>query len=204
MTSVLFLCRANVCRSPMAAALLSSRLARAGVGCRVSSAATMTPGRTADSATVQIMAARGIDVTGHRSRALTAADLTAADLVLAMSRENLRHAVVLEPRAWSHTFTFKELIRRAQADRPRHVAEPVADWLARISRGRERAQLLGGNDADDVADPAGWPLRAYEDTAELLTGLVDDLVGCCWSGISQSPTTSSPSPAGGWSSWRPE
>jgi protein-tyrosine phosphatase len=203
MTSVLFLCRANVCRSPMAAALLRSRLERAGGGCRVSSAATMTPGHSADPATVQIMAARGIDITGHRSRAVTAADLTTADLVLAMSRENLRHAVVLEPRAWMHTFTFKELIRRAQADRPRHFSEPVADWLARISRGRERSQLLGGNDADDVADPAGQPLRAYEVTAELLTGLVDDLVDCCWGGISQSPTRST-SPAGGWFSWRPE
>lgn len=180
MRSVLFLCRANVCRSPMAAALVSDRLRQWGVPVSISSAATAAPGTRPDAATIKVMAARGIDVSAHRGRQVSASDLLAADLVVAMARENLRHAVVLEPRAWPRTFTFKELVRRAQEHGPRQRTEPAARWLARIAQDRTHSQLLGSDDADDVADPVGGTLAAYELTAGLLTELADDLIAFCW------------------------
>ena len=182
MTSVLFVCRANVCRSPMAAALLRSRLLEAGIRAAVTSAGTMALNKPADPVIVQIMAARGIDLSGHLGTQMTAQDLTGADLVVTMSRDSLRDAVVLEPCVWPHTFTIKELVRAARAHPRRGQLEPVADWLARISSDRERGRLLGSHDCDDVADPTGRPVRAYELTAELLSGLVDELVVCCWGG----------------------
>jgi hypothetical protein len=40
--------------------------------------------------------------------------------------------------------------------------------------------LLGDNDEDDVADPVGGPQRGYTETAAILSGLLDQLVGLCW------------------------
>ena len=87
MMSVLFLCQANLCRSPMAAALLTRRLTEAGISAVVTSAGTSALGTPPDRATVQVMAARRIDIAGHFGRQVTRHDLIAADLVIAMSRE---------------------------------------------------------------------------------------------------------------------
>ena len=43
------------------------------------------------------MAWYGIKIASHRSRVVCPADLARASLVLAMARENLRHAAITEP-----------------------------------------------------------------------------------------------------------
>jgi hypothetical protein len=58
--------------------------------------------------------------------------------------------------------------------------EQVGEWLARVSAGRSRRDLLGSGTAHDVADPIGGPLRGYEVTADLLDQLTGDLVALCW------------------------
>ena len=93
------LCTANVCRSVMAQAMLSARLAGRGVAVPVASAGLLGGGRPPPPEVVSVMAARGIDVAGHRSRVVTADDLAAADLILGLAREHVRHAAVLLPEA---------------------------------------------------------------------------------------------------------
>ena len=68
---MLLLCTANVCRSVMAQAMLSARLAARGVAVPVASAGLLGEGRPPPPEVVSVMAARGIDVTGHRSRIVT-------------------------------------------------------------------------------------------------------------------------------------
>ena len=126
------------------------------------------------------MAAYGLDVSHHRSRLLTAADLATSELVLAMTRAHVRHAVVLDPAAWPRTFTLKELVWHAEQTGPRQPGEPLADWLGRISRGRGRMALLGDSPRDDLADPTGGPLSAYEVTAAQLAQLADRLIELGW------------------------
>ena len=121
------------------------------------------------------MAARGLDVSGHRSRQVTAADLAAADLILGLAREHARHAVVLLPECWPRTFTLRELLRRGLAVGPRMPGEPLRDWLARVSADRDRRELLGIRTADDVPDPNGGPLTGYQATADMLDALTRDL-----------------------------
>jgi protein-tyrosine phosphatase len=180
MTEVLVLCTANVCRSPMAAALLTDRLRERQAGARVRSAGSLTDGQPADPAAIRTLAARRLDISGHRSRLVRAGDLASADLILAMDRSCLRHAVVLAPAVWPRAFTLKELIRRGRAARNRAPAESLRDWLDRMHQGRARADLLGGNPDDDVADPAGGPQRGYDRTAAVLSSLLDELVAICW------------------------
>jgi protein-tyrosine phosphatase len=179
-TSVLVLCTANVCRSVMAAPLLSARLAALGVPVPVSSAGMTGRAAAPPAEAAAAMAGRGHDISDHRSRPAEASDLAAADLVLGMTREHVRHAVVLLPAAWPRTFTLKELVRRGYRAGARLPGEPLAVWLARAGHGRDRRDLLGSSARDDVADPFGGPAWDYEATAALLDQLTGELAGLGW------------------------
>jgi protein-tyrosine phosphatase len=179
MTAILLLCTANVCRSVMAQAMLSARVAGRPAPVSVTSAGLLAGGQPPPAETVAVMAARGFDIAGHVSRRVTAADLVGADLVLGMAREHARHACVLLPECWPRTFTLCELLRRGRAAGARAPGEPLGDWLARAGRDRSRRDLLGGGPGDDVPDPYGGPLAGYQATAALLDRLTSDLVAQC-------------------------
>jgi protein-tyrosine phosphatase len=178
--NVLVLCSANQCRSPMAAALLVLRLGALGTPAAVRSAGLLQEGEPPSPGAISMMASYGLDISGHRSNRVTEADLTWADLVLGMSREHVRHAVVTVPDAWPRSFTLKELVRRGEEVGPAKSREPLTDWLARVHEGRERVALLGDSPVDDVADPMGGPSEAYGDTAALLDQLIGRLARLCW------------------------
>jgi protein-tyrosine phosphatase len=184
---VLVLCTANVCRSPMGAALLARRLDRLGVPVPVRSSGMLGDGVPPDPAAVAVMAGYGIEIAPHRSRVARPADLAQACLVLAMARENLRYAVVTEPAAWPRAFTLKELIRRGERIGPRAPGEPFAAWLDRAHAGRVRTSLLGDSADDDIPDPTGAPVRAYADTAALLDQLMARLAELGWAHAAPSP-----------------
>jgi protein-tyrosine phosphatase len=177
---VLVVCTANVCRSPMAEALLTRRMTELGSDTTVRSAGMLGDGNPPYPEVVSAMAGYGLDVSSHRSRRVTQVDLERADLTLAMARENLRHAVVTAPSVWPQSFTLRELVRRGTAIGPRSRGESLANWLGRAHTGRERAALLGDSPDDDVADPAGGPAPLYAQTAAVLSGLLDRLVDLCW------------------------
>jgi protein-tyrosine phosphatase len=179
-SDIVVLCTANVCRSPMAAALLAWRLSGLGVMVPVRSAGMIGGGDPPFPEVISVMAWYGIEIASHRSSIACAADLAHASLVLAMARDSLRYAVTTEPGAWPRTFTLKEIVRRGERIGPRPPGEPFADWLSRAHAGRERASLLGDSAEDDVADPAGGSLRIYGDTARLLDRLVSRLTELGW------------------------
>ncbi len=164
----------------MAEALLTSRLAGLGSAVTVRSGGMLGEGEPPRPEAIAAMAGYGLDIAAHRSRRVTAEDLEAADLTLAMARENLRYAVVTAPSAWQRAFTLRELVRRGEAVGPRPPGEDLAGWLARAHDGRERTALLGDSADDDVADPTGGPPAGYAETAAILSGLLDNLVGLCW------------------------
>src|SRR6476646_1415768 len=85
---VLFLCTGNICRSPMAEALLRHRLGDQGVDAHVHSAGLRIVGEPASAHGVDVMADRGLDLTAHRSRTMNRELLEDADLVLGMAREH--------------------------------------------------------------------------------------------------------------------
>ena len=160
----------------MAESLLRHRLGELGVDARVASAGLLRPGQPASQHGVDILRGRGLDLTAHRSQAMTRELLGSSDLVLAMAREHVREAVVLDPSLWTRTFTLKELVRRGEASGPRRAGEPLADWLARVGQGRRISDLTGSSPDDDVADPYGGPRPAYERMVAEMDDLIDRVV----------------------------
>jgi protein-tyrosine phosphatase len=160
----------------MAEVLLRHRLGELGVDARVASAGLLRPGQPASQHGVDILRGRGLDLTAHRSQSMTRELLRSADLVLAMAREHVREAVVLDPSLWPRTFTLKELVRRGEASGPRRAGEPLGDWLDRVGQGRRISDLTGSSPDDDVADPYGGPRPAYERMVAEMDALIDRLV----------------------------
>jgi protein-tyrosine phosphatase len=169
-------CSANVCRSPMAAALLAERARHHGVDLQVRSAGMIGGGRRVDPAVLRAMDRRGIDLDAHRSVALAEIDLHGLDLLLTMERDHLREVVVADPDLFRRTFTLKEYVRRSEGAGGRGPGEPWDGWLDRLGTGRDRAELLGDDRADDVLYPAPPTLRAVEATARDLRRLADELL----------------------------
>ena len=180
LTGVLFLCTGNICRSPVAEALLRHRLAKAGVEATVRSAGLLDSGIRASAHGVDVLAGRGIDLSAHRSQTMTADLLTSADLIVAMAREHVREAVVTVPAVFPRTFTLRELVRRGADVGPRLPDQPLDRWLSYLHAGRTTGGLLGRSVVDDVEDPIGQPRPAYERMVGDLEVLIDDMVGLVW------------------------
>ena len=174
---VLVVCTANLCRSPVAAALLTRQLAGAvdveGRSWSVASAGTTAHRAELDPDTVAAAASLGIEIGDHRSRVLSPADVEAADLVLTMTREHLRHVVASVPTAWPKTFTLRELVRRAG---PLAPAASMAAWLAAAGAERRTADLMQASADDDVTDPYRRGLAANEAMVHELSVLTADVV----------------------------
>jgi protein-tyrosine-phosphatase len=175
--SILVVCGANQCRSPLANAILRDRLQTRGVDVEVRSCGTRaSEGAPATHQTRRAAARLGLDIDGHRSTPLTADLATHAGLVVAMERAQVREVVALAPASWSRAFTLKELIRRARMVGPRRADETGRQWIARVHQGRRPADLLGASTADDVADPTNDLSTDHPRLAEELDVLVGALV----------------------------
>lgn len=86
--NLLFLCTGNTCRSPMAEAIALDLLRRDGgfSGTAVTSAGLAAfPGDGATPAAVRVCDAHGLDISGHRSKALTTDLVAASDHIYTMT-----------------------------------------------------------------------------------------------------------------------
>ena len=104
--SFLFVCTGNSCRSPMAEGMFRKYLAEK-VGCQVDgleelgykvlSAGTMgIVGFPPSSEAIKACEARGIDIKGHRSRALHEGLIANSDIIFTMSPKHLEQVVALD------------------------------------------------------------------------------------------------------------
>ncbi|MGH7671374.1 MAG: low molecular weight protein arginine phosphatase [Gemmatimonadales bacterium] len=87
---VLLVCTGNICRSPLAEALLVRTLRERGLeGVTVTSAGTGAwDGAPASEGAYLVGLERGLDLSGHRARLLTRELVDQADLILTMARHH--------------------------------------------------------------------------------------------------------------------
>jgi protein-tyrosine phosphatase len=149
---LLTVCTGNICRSPMAAALLRHHLDARGCGdVEVGSAGTWAEqGFPASSGAQDVMRTIGIDISGHRSQPLETHLLDAADLVIVMTSVHVSEVLELDGGARHKTFMAKEF---AELE-PAASGGPV-DAILDGRRPEPRRSL-------DVDDPIGLPFMAYE------------------------------------------
>jgi protein-tyrosine-phosphatase len=121
--SVMAVCTANRCRSPMAEGILKKEFDRAGLGhIRVSSAGTMGwDGEPPSRQSVQVLADIGIDIREHKSSALTEETVEDAGLILVMEKTHIREILKQYPGAREKTIlmgTFLNMDSEAEIDDP--------------------------------------------------------------------------------------
>jgi protein-tyrosine phosphatase len=169
---VLVVCTGNLCRSQMAAAMLANRL---GDRALVVSAGTDAAGIPLPRDVVEVMATRGFDLGGIRSRAVNAAMVEHADLVVAMEVGHVARLSAGIPDAFAKTFTLRELVRRAKTSGARGSDESLVEWVRAVHGDRRPADLFSTRGCDEVADPYRRGRAAYERSATELSELTGRL-----------------------------
>lgn len=177
---IVIVCTANICRSPMAEAMIRQGLRAAGPdadGVVVESAGVyghegspIAPGSAA------ALEALGIEEDGHRGRLLTPAIVGSADLVLTMEERHRDAILAGTPEARDRTFTLREFARLAGGQASlagAGVAERARALVA--AAGLRRANLPWAG-VDDVPDPYGGPGEGYPACAALILAEVRTLL----------------------------
>ncbi len=129
---VLFVCTGNVCRSPIAAALLNVKAHREGDESKIVARSAGTwalENQPASGHAITVMAEHGVNLAAHRGHTITRADLAEAAAVIVMTR-NHRDALAAEfPESRHKLHLMSEL-----KDRTFDISDPYGGILSEYQR----------------------------------------------------------------------
>ncbi|HKY15323.1 MAG TPA: hypothetical protein VJM33_10400 [Microthrixaceae bacterium] len=198
---VLFVCHANICRSPMAERImrheLYRRLGSSGVsGWVVRSAGTNAQvGRPMHDLARQVLEENGIPSGGPTAQQVTVSLVDRADVILTATRAEREWVVKADPVAVRRVFTLRQFARLCAAG---SAAESATSDQARreldlaglAAAGRARVQPVSAAD-DGIADPIGKRIDAFRDCAGQTSSCIDDVLNAVLE-VSGSPARPDP------------
>lgn len=106
MSTVIFICNANMCRSPMAEGILRMELEKRGISqLAVSSMGIHAlEGNGATENAVNVCGEAGIDISNHRSRHLVPGELKNSRLILTMEQVQVDYLIIFFPQVADRTY----------------------------------------------------------------------------------------------------
>lgn len=182
--TVLLVCTANRCRSPLGAALLGRRAAAAGLPWTVTSAGTRA--RTGDSTEAEartVLAEVGLTIPPAPARRLDVATASTAELVLTAERAHRSQVLDLVPALVGRVFTlleFERLLAAGARSGLRAPSRTVTELAAFADASRWRAGAAGAD--DDLPDPIGRPLVEFRTCRDVLDRVAAQMVAAAVGG----------------------
>jgi protein-tyrosine phosphatase len=176
--SVLVVCTANRCRSPLVAATLAYRAAEAGLPWTVGSAGVRTrSGETTEAETLEALRESGIPSARQPVRQIDEAIAAGSDLVLTAERSHRSEVLRLAPGTVGRVFTLLEFERLLEAAQ-RHELHSRVNTLTELAAYADSARFVAGpaGPFDDLADPVGRPLESFRETQRLVERIVARII----------------------------
>lgn len=152
MNSILFVCTANICRSPMAEGLFQKIVEDDANHWAISSAGTWAnEGDQAAEGTLRALEKKGIDLHNHRSKMVTEEMLSAYNLILTMEKGQKEALKIEFPGISKRVFLLSEMVNQLF-----DISDPIGQPLARfeetmndldqiLRQGKEKIEHLSGN-----------------------------------------------------------
>lgn len=166
-TEILVVCTGNICRSAYAEWRLADLLR--GTEYTVASAGTRAVvGDPMHPLAAEVLERQGVSGGNHVAVQLTKEIARGAGLVLAMTREHRTAIVQLAPACLRTTYTLLEVQRLLSLIDTAELPDEPDPRLRALVNGLRMARgtLAARPEDDDIADPIGLPLAAFEQMAD--------------------------------------
>jgi protein-tyrosine phosphatase len=167
---VLFVCTANICRSPMAQRLFEARLPDDVHIDAASAGIRALTGHAMDAPSATVLRELGGDPAGHVAVQLTPTLVDDAALILTATSEHRADILREQPGAMRHTYTLREFARLGAGvahDPDRSLRETVLQVAA------QRGLGVAEPGADEIGDPFGASLAVVRHCGQQISDAVD-------------------------------
>ncbi|HEU4365041.1 MAG TPA: low molecular weight protein arginine phosphatase [Candidatus Krumholzibacteria bacterium] len=144
MKKILFVCSGNTCRSPLAEVIARQVLAGARVAVSSAGSSAMD-GSPASPHSIEVAAANGLDLSGHRSRLLNASMVRDADLIVTMGARHRETVGVIDADALEYTFLLTNFSDRHHGDIPDPIGGPLETYASTCAVIRECVESMAAH-----------------------------------------------------------
>lgn len=187
--TILVICSANVCRSPLAERILTARIGTEGDVVVESAGARARDGAPVCSLALESLRMRGVngEPTETTSRRVTDAMLRGAALILVADHQVSNDVIALEPSARDRTHTLREAAHRGRGfSSTAEGRGRVAEFAAFLDRARLTAPPMPASrrwrprraaapDPADIADRHGGGSRGHARTVQEVISVTEEI-----------------------------